>query len=224
MTLLATTAVSLLFLLTGTFEKALAVTTFFVVLNYAMSFLAVFVLRRREPNTKRPYRAWGYPWTTGVALIGAVAFLTGAVMGDTENSLYALVALAASYPGFLLIRWLARRQRKEARGADQERNARRRAGDERLDHQIASGVNRWDGGSHPNIRRSATEPRLEDVRRRDGGPLGLRYRLRCRHGGRLPMAGEGELVGRQPNRLGRGAEQLNPGRFHPPHERFQDAV
>jgi APA family basic amino acid/polyamine antiporter len=112
-TLLATTAVSLLFLLTGTFEKALAVTTFFVVLNYAMSFLAVFVLRRREPNTKRPYRAWGYPWTTGVALIGAVAFLTGAVMGDTENSLYALVALAASYPGFLLIRWLARRQRKE---------------------------------------------------------------------------------------------------------------
>jgi APA family basic amino acid/polyamine antiporter len=109
--LLATTAVSLLFLLTGTFEKALAVTTFFVVLNYAMSFLAVFVLRRREPDTQRPYRAWGYPWTTGVALIGALAFLGGAVMADTSNSLYALVALAASYPGFLLTRWLAQPRR-----------------------------------------------------------------------------------------------------------------
>jgi APA family basic amino acid/polyamine antiporter len=114
-TLLATTAVSLLFLLTGTFEKALAVTTFFVVLNYAMSFLSVFVLRRREPDTERPYRAWGYPWTTGVALIGAIAFLAGAVMGDTENSVYALVALAASYPGFLLTRWLARRRKGDAR-------------------------------------------------------------------------------------------------------------
>jgi APA family basic amino acid/polyamine antiporter len=111
-TLLATTAVALLFLVTGTFERALAVTTFFVVLNYAVSFLSVFVLRQREPNTERPYRAWGYPWTTGVALIGAVAFLGGAVMGDTENSLYALAALAASYPGFLLTKRLARRRRK----------------------------------------------------------------------------------------------------------------
>jgi APA family basic amino acid/polyamine antiporter len=112
--LLATTAASLVFLFTGTFEKALAVTTFFVVLNYAVSFLAVFVLRRREPNAERPYRAWGYPGTSGAALVGAVAFLAGAVVGDTGNSLYALLALAASYPGFLLTRWLARRQRRTA--------------------------------------------------------------------------------------------------------------
>jgi APA family basic amino acid/polyamine antiporter len=107
--LLATAAVSLLFLLTGTFEKALAVTIFFVVVNYAMSFLSVYVLRWREPAAERPYRAWGYPWTTALALAGALAFLTGAVLGDTENSLYALGALGASCLVFPLTRWLARR-------------------------------------------------------------------------------------------------------------------
>jgi APA family basic amino acid/polyamine antiporter len=107
--LLATAAVSLLFLLSGTFEKALAVTTFFIVVNYAMSFLSVFVLRWREPGAARPYRAWGYPWTTAVALAGALAFLAGAVVGDTQNSLYALAALGASCLGFPLTRWLARR-------------------------------------------------------------------------------------------------------------------
>ena len=41
---------------------------FFFVANYTMSFISVFVLRRREPELERPYRAWGYPWTTALAL------------------------------------------------------------------------------------------------------------------------------------------------------------
>ncbi len=107
-TLLMTAIISLIFLLSGTFENVLAVMTFFVVFNYALTFLSVFVLRRREPNTERPYRAWGYPLTTGLALIGAISFLAGAVISDTQNSIYALLCLALSYPVFMLIAWLAR--------------------------------------------------------------------------------------------------------------------
>jgi len=55
-------------------------------------------LRRREPNSVRPYRAWGYPWTTGLALAGSLAFLVSAIVGDTRNSIWALIVLAASYP------------------------------------------------------------------------------------------------------------------------------
>jgi len=62
-------------------------------------------LRRREPDKPRPYRAWGHPWTTGLALIGSVLFLAGVVAGDTWNSVYALLLLAVSYPVFLLIKW-----------------------------------------------------------------------------------------------------------------------
>ena len=57
---------------------------------YSLSFIAVFLLRRREPNAARPYRAIGHPWTTGFVLLGSLAFLASAVIGDRRNSLYAL--------------------------------------------------------------------------------------------------------------------------------------
>ena len=76
---------------------------FFFVANYTLSFVSLFVLRRREPGQARPYRAWGYPWSTAIALAGSLAFLLGAVAGDTRNSCYALLLLAASYPAFRLI-------------------------------------------------------------------------------------------------------------------------
>jgi basic amino acid/polyamine antiporter, APA family len=102
--LLAGTLVSLAFIVTGTFDQVLAVAAFFFVANYAVSFAALFVLRRREPDAPRPFRAWGYPFTTALALAGSLAFLAGAVASDTRNSLYALVLLALSYPAYLLIR------------------------------------------------------------------------------------------------------------------------
>ena len=94
----------LMIIFSGTFARLLAALAFFFVTNYAVSFLSVFVLRRREPELERPYRAWGYPWTTGAALLGSIAFLVGAIMSDTENSLYALVLLALSYPAYALLK------------------------------------------------------------------------------------------------------------------------
>jgi basic amino acid/polyamine antiporter, APA family len=116
--LFVSTAVALLFILFGkTFEKVAAALAFFFVANYTLSFISVFVLRWREPEKPRPYKTWGYPWTTALALLGSIAFLVGAVASDlaseTErNSLYALLLLAASYPAFLLLKWLARPARE----------------------------------------------------------------------------------------------------------------
>jgi APA family basic amino acid/polyamine antiporter len=105
--LFASTAVAVLFILSGTFERVVAVLAFFFVINYTVSFISVFVLRRREPELPRPYRAWGYPWTTGLALAGSLAFLAGAVRSDTRNSVYALLLLSASYPVFVALRRLS---------------------------------------------------------------------------------------------------------------------
>lgn len=107
--LFVSTIVAVLFILSGTFEKVIAVLAFFFVANYTMTFISVFVLRWREPNLARPYRAWGYPWTTALALVGSIAFLAGAVASDTRNSVYALLLLAASYPAFISLRWVAGR-------------------------------------------------------------------------------------------------------------------
>lgn len=102
--LMVSTVIAVAFILSGKFEQVVAMLTFFFVANYTLSFTSVFVLRRREPERSRPYRAWGYPWTTALALIGSVAFLAGAIRSDTRNSIYALCLLAVSYPAYVLLR------------------------------------------------------------------------------------------------------------------------
>ncbi len=94
---------AVLFTLSGTFEKVLALLAFFFVVSYTVTFVAVFVLRRREPAAARPYRAWGYPWSTALVLLGSLAFLVGVVASDTQNSIYSLLLLAASYPVYLVL-------------------------------------------------------------------------------------------------------------------------
>lgn len=99
--------VSVLFIVLGqTFERVITVLAFFFVANYILSFISLFVLRRREPEKFRPYRAWGYPVTPALALIGSIAFLAGAIRADQRNSVYALLLLAVSYPVFRVIRAL----------------------------------------------------------------------------------------------------------------------
>jgi APA family basic amino acid/polyamine antiporter len=100
--LFLTAIFTMVFLLSGSFDTVIAVTTFFFVARYALSYFAVFRLRKHEPNTPRPYRAWGYPWTTGAAVAGSLAFLVGVVASDTRNSLYGLLVLVASYPVYKL--------------------------------------------------------------------------------------------------------------------------
>jgi APA family basic amino acid/polyamine antiporter len=91
------------FILTGTFNTVLALAAFFFVANYVLSFASVFALRRNEPDTPRPFRVPGFPWTTGLVLLGSVAFIVGSIMSDRTNSLRSVVLLAASYPIYRLV-------------------------------------------------------------------------------------------------------------------------
>lgn len=97
--------VAVLFIFFGqTFESVITVLAFFFVANYILSFVSLFVLRRREPDKPRPYRAWGYPATPALALLGSFLFLAGAISSDTRNSIYALLLLAVSYPVFRMVK------------------------------------------------------------------------------------------------------------------------
>jgi APA family basic amino acid/polyamine antiporter len=102
--LVAGAAVTAAFLQTGTFDQIIAIAAFFFVASYTLSFIAVFLLRRREPNARRPFRAVGHPWTTGFVLAGSLGFLISAVVSDRRNSVIALGILVLSYPVFRLAR------------------------------------------------------------------------------------------------------------------------
>lgn len=94
--MVATTAVAVVLIATGTFQKLVAVASFFLAANYFICCLALVVLRRREPDAVRPFRAWGYPWSAAIVIAGAAAFLAGALAADTRN---AVIALALAVVG-----------------------------------------------------------------------------------------------------------------------------
>jgi basic amino acid/polyamine antiporter, APA family len=101
--LLISSALAVVFIVTQTFEQVIAKLAFFFVANYTLSFLSLFMLRRTEPAAERPFRAFGHPLTTGIALIASLAFLGGAIASDPHNSLWALGLLVVSFPIYWLL-------------------------------------------------------------------------------------------------------------------------
>jgi len=95
--------VALAFIVSGTFDTVLALCAFFFVASYTLSFLSVFALRRKEPDTPRPYRVPGFPYTTGLLVLASLAFLAGSVVTDWSNSWKSLLLLVLSYPVYRVI-------------------------------------------------------------------------------------------------------------------------
>jgi APA family basic amino acid/polyamine antiporter len=88
----------------GTFEFLLAIGQFFMVVITILLIVSLFILRRREPNTPRPFRAWAYPVAPLLMLVCAVLLFFGYIASNPYPSLYALIFLALSYPLFRLKR------------------------------------------------------------------------------------------------------------------------
>ena len=95
------------------FDRVIAMLAFFFVTNYLLSFISMYLLRLRDPDMPRPYRAWGYPWTTALALLGSTGFLIAAVREDRTNSIFTLVALACSYPVYRVLKLVSSRASAE---------------------------------------------------------------------------------------------------------------
>ena len=106
--MLLTTAVAVALIASGTFQRLVAVVSFFLAANYSVCCLALVMQRRREPDRVRPFRAWGYPWSAYIVLAGAAVFMTGAVAGDTANAAGAVALLMAG----LAVRLAMRRHTK----------------------------------------------------------------------------------------------------------------
>ncbi len=96
------------FIASGKFEEIIAVASILIAALYFVNYLAVIVLRIREPNMPRPYRTWGYPLTTGLVLIGSLLFLTAAVHDDHPSALRAAAFLVAAAPVYLWMQWRRR--------------------------------------------------------------------------------------------------------------------
>lgn len=104
---------AVLLALLRTFPRALDFTTFAIVLATMADMVALFRLRRLQPDRERPYRTWGHPWLPSLYFCanGGIAFamLTGA----TRECAISLGMLAAGLPFY----WFFARSRAVGAGS-----------------------------------------------------------------------------------------------------------
>ena len=86
--------------LSGSLEQLVAVAAVFFVMNFVFSYSALFMLRHREPDAERPFRAWAFPVSTGVVLLGSCVFLVLTAREDPRSALIAAGLLLLSQPAY----------------------------------------------------------------------------------------------------------------------------
>jgi len=96
--ILVTWLVAVGLILVGGFEFLLLLSVFLFVPLYLVLIVGILILRKREPDAERPYRAWGHPYSTMVCLIGWTIVTLFQAYVEIETALYAAAMVAVSWP------------------------------------------------------------------------------------------------------------------------------
>lgn len=81
--------------LTGTFEELTSLYIFAGWIFYALSVVAMFRLRRTQPDMPRPFRTWGYPVVPGLFVLSALALTVNIWMERPVRSSIGLLLILA---------------------------------------------------------------------------------------------------------------------------------
>lgn len=90
--------------LTGTYESLYEYMVFALVLFFAATGLAAFVLRRRAPGLHRPYRIWGFPAVPAVFVLASLGVFASIVANQPLKSLAGFGLLVTGIPVYLVWR------------------------------------------------------------------------------------------------------------------------
>lgn len=99
--------IAVLLALSGTYEELYSLFVFAVWIFFALTAVALMVLRKKEPELPRPYRAWGYPWTQVIFVVAAIALTANLLMVRPVRSSVGLLVILSGVPFFY--RWRNRR-------------------------------------------------------------------------------------------------------------------
>ncbi len=102
------TAWSLVLTVSGTYEQLFTYVVFASFLFHAAAAVAVFVLRRRQPDRDRPYRVWGYPVVPALFVLACLLLLGNTLYEAPVESLWGLGLVALGIPAYM---GFARRRR-----------------------------------------------------------------------------------------------------------------
>ncbi len=92
---------SSLLCLSGTFQDLIEYVVFALVIFWAATGLAVIILRFKQPEISRPYRAWGYPILPILFVLINLGVFFNTIWAQPFQSLIGLIILVAGIPAFL---------------------------------------------------------------------------------------------------------------------------
>lgn len=89
--------------LSGKYGDLLTYSTFASLLFYIITIYGIFRLRKLEPDTPRPYKAWGYPFIPALYIILTLAICIDLLIYDFRNAGMGLFIVLLGIPIFYLI-------------------------------------------------------------------------------------------------------------------------
>ena len=101
--LLISALFTLVLICIGSFEVLFSLATFMSVIVWGLAYCALIKLRISEPNLPRPYKSWGYPWTTIIMILFSIALFLGFAYSDSKSLLVIGGIALLSYPVYLLL-------------------------------------------------------------------------------------------------------------------------
>jgi APA family basic amino acid/polyamine antiporter len=104
---LFTWGLSILLISVGGFRFLLNMTALMFMLMYISLVVGVFRLRSKEPDIERPYKAWGFPFTGYICIVGWVAIAIFVAVTDLKSAVYGTGLVVFSIPAYL---WLKSRR------------------------------------------------------------------------------------------------------------------
>jgi APA family basic amino acid/polyamine antiporter len=84
--------------LCGTLSQLVSYTGFAVILFSAIAVASLFVLRRRNPDAPRPFRAWGYPWAPAIFVLAGGAMVVNEMIRNGATAIAGVAVIAAGVP------------------------------------------------------------------------------------------------------------------------------
>jgi APA family basic amino acid/polyamine antiporter len=84
--------------LSGSYNQLLAYVIFAALLFYVLTMTGIFVLRKRQPNLERPYKAFGYPVLTAIYILIAICIMIALLIYKPDFSLRGLLIVLIGVP------------------------------------------------------------------------------------------------------------------------------
>src|SRR5439155_14080578 len=97
--------------LSGRYGDLLDMISFVVVIFYILTILGIYILRKKQPDAERPYKAFGYPVLPAIYIIMGLAFCTLLILYKGQYAWGGLIIVLIGIPIYFLTQYNAKNKK-----------------------------------------------------------------------------------------------------------------